>query len=91
MAFSMTVKQVFNFADGRTILTGPVEGDVASIQPGRYGLFQDKMLVREVEVEGEMMPRTTQGVHQERAVSILERIGLPSGEPRSGLMLADLS
>ena len=68
MAFSMIVKQVFNFADGRTILTGPVEGDVASIQPGRYGLFQDKILVREVEVEGEMMPRTTQRSPRARCI-----------------------
>ncbi len=91
MAFSMAVKQVFNFADGRTVLAGLVEGDAPVIRPGRYGLYQGKMLVREVEVEGEMMPRTTHGVREERAVSIVERIGLPSGEPQDGLMLADLS
>ena len=91
MAFNMTIKEVFNFSDGRTILAGLVEGDVASIRPGRYGLYKGKKLVREVEVEGEMMPRTTRGAREERAVSVAERIGLPSGEPRDGLMLADLS
>lgn len=91
MAFSMTVKQVFNLADGRTVLAGPVEGDVASIQSGRYGLYQGKTLVCAVEVEGEMMPRTTRGLCTQRAVSIAERVGLPSGEPRGGLMLTDLS
>ena len=86
----MTINQVFNFADGRTVLAGVVEGDVSFIRPGRYGLYQGSMLVLEVEVEGEMMPRTTQGVRNERAVSIAEAVGLPSGEPRSGLVLAEL-
>lgn len=90
MAFSMTVKQVFNFADGRTVLAGLVEGDAPVIRPGRYGLYQGKKLVREVEVEGEMMPRTARGAHEERAVSIAERMDLPSGEPQDSLMLADL-
>ena len=90
MTFSMTIKQVFNFADGRTVLAGLVEGDVGIIRPGRYGLYQGARLVREVEVEGEMMPRTTQGVREERAVSIAETVGLPSGEPTAGLVLAGL-
>ena len=91
MAFSMTVKQVFNFADGRTVLAGFVEGDVSVIRPGRYGLYEGMKLVREGEVEGEMMPRTAQGVRAERAVSIAEWVGLPAGKPQDGLVLADLS
>jgi len=91
MAFSMIVKQVFNFVDGRTVLAGFVEGNAESIRPGHYGLYQGKKLVREVEVEGEMLPRTIQGIREERAVSIPEWVGLPSGEPQEGLALADLS
>lgn len=91
MAFSMIVKQVFNFADRRTVLAGLVEGDAAFIRPGRYGLYLGKKLVREVEVEGEMMPRAAQGAREERAVSLAERIGFQSGEPQDGLLLADLS
>jgi hypothetical protein len=90
MTFSMTIMQVFNFADGRTVLAGFVEGDVGVIRPGRYGLYQGSKLVREVEVEGEMMPRTTQGVRGERVVSIADRVGLPSGKPQGGLVLLNL-
>jgi hypothetical protein len=86
----MTVTQVFNFADGRTILAGLVEGDAVVTQPGRYGLYDGKRPMREVEVEGEMTPRTTRGVREERAMSVAERVGLPSGEPRGNLVLAEL-
>ena len=90
MVFSMAVKQVFNFTEGRTVLTGLVEGNVPFIQPGRYALYQGGRLLREVEVEGEMMPKVTRGVRAERAVSIAEQVGLPSGEPQDGLMLVAL-
>ena len=59
MAFSLIIKQVFNFSDGRTVLAGPVEGDASLIRPGRYGLYRGDELVREVEVEGEMLPKTS--------------------------------
>jgi hypothetical protein len=62
MAFSMTIKEVFNFADARTVLAGLVEGDVASIWPGDYGFYKGKRLVHEG--EGEMMPRTTRGARR---------------------------
>ncbi len=91
MAFSMTVKQVFNFSSGRTVLTGRVEGNVPFIQPGRYALYQGGRLLREVEVEGEMMPKVTRGARTERAVSIAEQVGLPSGKPRASLSLVALS
>ena len=89
--FSMVVKQVFNFADGRTVLAGPVEGDGARIQPGRYGLNQGDRLLREAEVEGEMIPKVRSPLRAERAVSVAQEIGLPSGEPPESLILAPLS
>ena len=89
--FSMVVKQVFNFADGRTVLAGSVEGDGARIQPGRYGLYQGARLLREVEVEGEMIPKARSPLRAERAVSVAQGIGLPSGEPPESLVLAPLS
>jgi len=89
--FSVVIKQVFNFADGRTVLTGLVEGNGARIQPGRYGLYQGKLLMHEVEVEGEMVPKTNGSRRAERAVSIARRIGPAFGEPQKGLTLAPLN
>ena len=88
--FSMVVKQVFNFADGRTVLAGPVEDGGGRIPPGRYGLYQGARLLREVEVEGEMIPKASSPLRAERAVSIVKEIGLPSGEPQEHLVLAPL-
>ncbi len=88
--FNMTIKQVFNFADGRTVLTGLVEGNDARVQPGRYGLYQGKLPMHEVEVEGEMVPKTNGSRRAERAVSIARQIGLSSGEPQKGLTLTPL-
>lgn len=88
--FSMAVKQVFNFADGRTVLAGPVEGGGARISPGRYGLYQGTRLVHEVEVEGEMIPNAHSPFRAERAVSVARHIGLSSGEPEEDLVLTSL-
>ena len=90
MAFSLVIKQVFNFADGRTVLAGPVEGDAPLIRPGRYGLYRGDELVREVEVEGEMLPKTSHTARTDRAVSIAGQLGLASGEPQERLTLASL-
>ena len=90
MAFSLVVKQIFNFSDGRTILAGPVEGDALLIRPGRYGLYRKNELVREVEVEGEMLPKTGHTACADRAVSIAGQLGLASGEPQEQLTLASL-
>ena len=88
MTFSLVIKQVFNFADGRTVLAGAVEGEMPLIRPGRYGLFRVNKLVREVEVEGEMIPMTGITSRDERAISIAEKVGLPSGEPQDRQTLA---
>lgn len=90
MTFSMTVADVFNFTDGRTILTGPVEGRAKLIPRGRYGLFREGALLREVELEGEMMPRVTAGARVGRAVSTRDALGLASGPPALALVLAPL-
>ena len=90
MTFSLVVRQVFNFANGRTVLAGAVEGGVPLIRPGRYGLYRDDQLVREVEVEGEMIPKTGSTSREERAVSIAQGVGLASGEPQERLTLAPL-
>ena len=90
MSFSMVVKQVFNFSDGRTVLAGPVEGEVPMIGPGRYGLFRGNMLVREVEIEGEMIPKADGTVRADRAISVALDLGLASGEPQERLTVAPL-
>ena len=87
MAFSLIIKQVFNFSAGRTVLAGPVEGDASLIRPGRYGLYCGDELVREVEVEGEMLPKTSLTARADRAVSVAGQLGLPSGEPQERLTL----
>ena len=90
MTSSLMVRQVFNFEDGRTVLAGLVEGDVTPIRPGRYGLHCGHDAVREVVVEGDMIPRTGTTAHNDRAVSIADALGLPSGEPRERLTLTPL-
>lgn len=90
MTFSMVVKQVFSFSDGRTVLAGLVEGEVPLIRPGRYGFFRGSELVREVEVEGEMIPKTGSTAATERAIAIAEGLGLASGVPPERLTVAPL-
>ena len=88
--FSLMVKQVFNFSNGRTVLAGLVEGEMSLIRPGRYGLYRGGELVREVDVEGEMIPKTEGAARNERAVSIVDGLGFASGEPQEQLTLAPL-
>ena len=87
----MLVKQIFNFSDGRTILAEVVEGGGKIIQPGRYGLYENEYLIHEVEVEGEMIPKASNASRSERAVSIKEQIGLPSGTPQKQLTLSPMT
>ena len=90
MALSLIIKRVFNFSDDRIILAGPVEGDASLIRPGRCGLHRGDALMREIEVEGEMLPKTSHVALTDRAVSIAGQLGLASGEPPERLTLAFL-
>ena len=90
MAFRMTVRNVFNFSNGQTVLAGIVEGHEGFIKKGLYGLYQNESLLRQITLEGEMIPRVVgeRGVY--RAVMSIEAVGLLSGPPKNLLILTVL-
>jgi hypothetical protein len=47
---------VFHFADGRTVLIGPIDGDVNFIRACKCELLVDGVPTSVIQIEGEMMP-----------------------------------
>jgi hypothetical protein len=59
-AFVMRIVHVFHFADGRTVLVGPVDGEVKFIRPCKCELLVNGVPTGLIQIEGEMIPdRTT--------------------------------
>jgi hypothetical protein len=55
-AFAMKIAEVFHFADGRSVLVGPIDGDVKFIRPCKCELLIDGVPTAIIQIEGEMMP-----------------------------------
>ncbi len=54
--FELKMVDLFRFADGRTVLVGPVEGDVKFIRSCKCELLVDGVPKSIIHIEGEMMP-----------------------------------
>jgi hypothetical protein len=74
-AFAMKNADVFPFADGRTVLVGPIDGDVKFIRSCKCELLIDGVPIAIIQIEGEMMPdrSSAQGY---RSVSTRDAISL---------------
>lgn len=73
-SFRMHIKDIFHFRDGRTVLAGPVEGEIRLLQPGRCEVWVNGTRLASIQIEGEMIAC---GAHPheagcERSVSTLE-------------------
>lgn len=81
--WSLSVDEVFEFEDSRTVLVGTVENGPEVIPPGLCELVIDDRVVAEVEIEGEMMPsrRMVESVGK-RAISIRGHLGIPREDVR---------
>ncbi|WP_299623903.1 hypothetical protein [Pelagibius sp.] len=55
--FSFAVLDIFQFADGRTLFTGRVEGEVGWIREGLYDLVVDGRKIQQLKLEGENIPK----------------------------------
>ena len=57
--FEMKIIELFRFADGRTVLVGPIQGNVKLIRPCRCELLIDGVPRSVIQIEGEMIPDRT--------------------------------
>lgn len=79
----MILTEVFSFADGRTVLTGRVQGFIDWIPPCRCELRVGSDVLAQFDIEGEMMPKRTPGSRNDRVVSTLERVTVDRSELRA--------
>jgi hypothetical protein len=78
LTFRMTVREVFRFADGRTVFVGTVdEGEEAILLPGKCELSMDGQTV-EIELQPEMIGQVERLDHHIRAVATSDTLSLPN-------------
>jgi hypothetical protein len=82
----MTVKDIFQFKDGRTVLSVTLDSDAKLIEAGEYDLLQNGRHIQQVHIENEMLTRNRHANGQ-RSVSTTERVNLPSGCPQDEIVL----
>ena|SRR5271166_5750510 len=54
--FEMKIVDIFEFSDGRTVIVGPIEGEVRFIRPCMGELMVNGVAQSIIQVEGEMIP-----------------------------------
>ena len=86
MSPSMTVKDIFQFKDGRTVLSVVLHTNTKLISAGEYDVVKNGRSIQKVHVENEMLSHRPRGDGL-RSVSTSERINLPSGSPQDEILL----
>ncbi|SRR5712691_7848688 len=77
--FHMQIKDLFTFADGRTVLVGSLDGgENVLIRPGPCDVYVNDRKVETIHIEPEMIPQRANPLefHDLRAVSTLDKTGL---------------
>jgi hypothetical protein len=73
--FEMKIIELFHFADGRTVLVGPIEGNVKFIRPCKCELLVDGVPRSVIQIEGEMI--TDRGLPEGyRSISTRDAVSL---------------
>lgn len=88
--FSMLIRDVFHFADGRTVFAGELqEGEALLLCAGPAQLFDRGRLIAEFEIEPEMLPSRSDIWERQsiRAVSTNASIKLLSGDIDGGTLV----
>jgi hypothetical protein len=74
MQFTMSVKDIFNFQDGRKVFVGPITGNERMVRACKCGVYINGEKIFSIDVEGEMLPgnkKTNLGL---RAISTTDNI-----------------
>lgn len=83
MQFEMTIRDMFVFSDGRTILVGPIVGCEALIKACFCEIVSDGGVRQRISIEGEQIVRKF-SVNDLRAVATPEAVMLTQDEAQSG-------
>ena len=74
MKFTMLIKEIFNFQDGRIVFVGKTDSDVKLIKTCICSIFIDKNLFSIINIEGEMISNgNNSGL---RLVSTFDRVDI---------------
>ncbi|WP_316369663.1 hypothetical protein [Candidatus Thiodiazotropha sp. CDECU1] len=84
MQFEMQILNIFNFADGRTILGGRIDGEQNLIKQCKCEIRRGGNIRQVIKVEREEIVKKTDPTNDLRALETLDEVDLSKEDAQSG-------